>query len=463
MREFDYPGTRFVPREYQLPIMGFFDKCLEKAIPGRAWWCMHRRGGKDRTMLVQACKMSQTRIGTYWHLLPSLKQARKAVWDNITPEGKNLIDTTFPREMIRKKNELEMKLTLHNGSIVQLLGADNFDSNVGASPVHATFSEYALSHPRGWHLVRPILTENNGTAAFISTPRGYNDFHALGEVAKLEQFSGRWYYGMMDINYTMTRGGRMTPEKVAQEIRDGMPEELVRQEYYCDFSAANVGAILGKWIEQADRDNRIYDFVTDGQIELSADIGFHDTAAFWAWQRLPNAWFAACGYDEGSGRDAEDWIEHFDKSGWSPDKVSMLWLPHDARAKTFATKTSAQERFKAAGYRVEIVPMLSVADRISAARKVARRTIFHRTACELGLKALRAWQFKYNEETRQFGANPDHNWASHGGDGYSYGAIVMNPRAIQPPPPPPPVAPPVTHNKVYTLDDLWETAPGGMQ
>jgi len=454
--------TNFIARPYQRDVMKFFDNCVEYAEPGRAWWCVHRRGGKDRTMLAQASKMAHRRIGTYWHMLPSLKQARKAVWDNITSEGKKLIDATFPPEIVKKRNELEMKIELKNGSIIQLLGSDNFDSNVGASPVHVTFSEYALSHPRGWHLVRPILTENNGTAAFISTPRGFNDFHELGEVAKRDT-TGRWYHGLMDISYTRAHGGLITPEMVQQEIRDGMPEELARQEYYCDFSAANVGAILGKYIEQAERDGRIDDWTYDPDgagLELSCDIGFHDTTSFWLWQRLPGGWYLCCGYDEASGRDAEDWIEAFSKSDWRPTseggKITKLWMPHDARAKTFATKTSAMERFKAAHYDVAIVPSLSVADRISAARKVARRTMFSRSACELGLKGLRAWQFKYNEETRQFSREPEHNWASHPGDGFSYGAIVMNPQALPEPEAPPPPKKPQSVDHAFSLDDLWE-------
>lgn len=412
-------------------------------------------------MLAQVSKMAHRRIGAYWHMLPTLIQARKAVWDNITGEGSRLIASTFPREVIAKRNEAEMKLELKCGSIIQLLGADNFDSNIGSNPVHVTYSEYALSHPRSWNLIRPILTENNGTAAFISTPRGLNDFHDLGERAKADT-AGRWYRDVMDIRYT----GVMTDAQVAQEIADGMPEELARQEYYCDFSAANVGAILGRWIEQAERQGRVHDFVYDpegAKLELSCDIGFNDTATFWLWQRLPDGWYALIGYDEANGRDAADWIEAFQGSGWTKDKIGTLWMPHDSKARTFATKTSSMEQFKKAGYNVKLVPLVSKAQRIEAARKVARRCLFSVPAVSAGLKALRAWQFEYNEETKQFSKEPLHDWASHGGDGFSYGALAMNPRAIElPPSPPAPLPQPKKGvSEIFSLDDLWETAPSG--
>ena len=38
---------------------------------------------------------------------------------------------------------------------------------------------------------------------------------------------------------------------------------------------------------------------------------------------------------------------------------------------------------------------------------------------------LRAWSFEWNQETRQFSQDPKHDWASHPGDGFSYGAQVM--------------------------------------
>lgn len=450
--------ANFTPRAYQRPIMGHFDHGGK-----RAWWCVHRRGGKDRTMLAQISKMAFQRVGAYWHMLPTLRQARTSVWDNITPEGRNLIDSTYPREVVAAKNEVEMKITLKNGSIIQLLAADNFDRNVGASPVHVTFSEYSLQHPRGWHLVRPILSENNGSAAFISTPRGYNDFHALREAAIGENAinPGRWYVATMDILHTISRGGQITKELVDQEIREGMPREMARQEYYCDFAAANVGAILGSYLEEAEKEGRIFDFTQDPHgagLELSGDLGFHDTAAWWLWQRLPGKWFANLGFDEDTGLDAGDWIKRFQENGWTNGMIGRLWLPHDAKAKTFVTKHSAMEQFMSAGYNVAIVPSLSVADRINAARSVAKRTLWSRGACNEGLKGLRAWQYKYDEERRVFSKAPDHNWASHTSDGWSYGAVVMGATGI--PAPPPPAPPPVERNTQtslnMTMDQLFE-------
>ena len=99
-----------------------------------------------------------------------------------------------------------------------------------------------------------------------------------------------------------------------------MPDELYRQEYECDFSAANVGSILGSYIEQAEREGRIVgaDLYDPGgaPIELFSDIGFRDAAAWWWVQPAPGG-FNVIDHDEATGLDAEQWIERIRAKPWS--------------------------------------------------------------------------------------------------------------------------------------------------
>ena len=169
-------------RDYQRPVVKYFDDGGRRA--SLVW---HRRSGKDRTMLNVAVRKAHQRVGTYWHCLPTHKQARKVVWDNITKDGKKLMDVTVPHEMRARTNETEMKIELRNGSMIQLVGADTFDANIGSNPVGITFSEFAVTHPHAWDLMRPILAENEGWAAFITTPRGYNHAYKLHEAMKLAE------------------------------------------------------------------------------------------------------------------------------------------------------------------------------------------------------------------------------------------------------------------------------------
>lgn len=439
MPEFRIDGG-MVPRPYQRHYMAARDDDCKFLV-----WVMHRRGGKDRTALAQACKDAFKRTGLYWHCLPTLKQGRKAVWDNITAQGTNLITQTFPREIVRKKIEDEMKIELINGSIVQIVGSDNFNALLGANPVHVTFSEWSTSDPRAYDFVRPILRENNGSVSFIYTPRGYNHGWKTLEVAK--KLPGA-FCAVMSINNT----GVLTDADIELERAMGMPEELIQQEYYCDFSVANVGAIVGRLMAQAERDGRINaDAIHSigSRIVVSSDLGYRDAAAFWFWQ-MRRGGFDLIHYDEASGLDADDWVDRLKAIGY---EIDTLYLPHDAKAKTMATKHSVIEVFSQ-HFRCEMVPKSKLQDRINAARVILPRCNFHVDNCARGIDALRAWQFKWDEERKVFSSEPDHDWSSHGADAFSYGAQMVAEQVI-PASKPKPAHEAQGAHYAFSLEQLW--------
>jgi phage terminase large subunit len=192
------------------------------------------------------------------------------------------------------------------------------------------------------------------------------------------------------------------------------------------------GAILARWVHKAERAGRINDdvaFDPEGtDIEISSDIGFRDTATWWFWQRKLGG-FSLLKYVGASGWDAEDWIVELKKiiAAEFRGRLGKIWLPHDARAKTFQSKHSTVEKFiEAFGVaHVDIVPQTKKQDQINAARHVIDKCEFHQTACEEGLDGLIAWEFDYNEDTQAFSKEPIHNWASHPSDGFAYGCQVM--------------------------------------
>jgi hypothetical protein len=406
------------PREYQINTFEYWDNLDAK--PGRAVEVWARRCGKDIVYGSVAHMLSQKRKGLYVHFLPEFAHARRTLWDGFDNEGHRFIDTVFPPELRAATREDDMRIELKNGAVWQLGGSDQYDRWVGGNPIWTCFSEYALANPKAWELMRPILRDNGGHAAFISTPRGYNHLHTMHEMAKREP---AW----LSSHITAFEAGVMTQAQYDEEIRLGMPEELARQEYKCDFSAANVGAILGRYIEAAEKSGRVslqpvWDMDGAG-IVVSSDIGFRDTAAFWFWQPQPGG-FTLVDYVEDNGKDAEEWIELLQQRPW---RIDAFWLPHDARAKTFQSRHSVVEQFVRAygADKIKVAPAMKAQDKVNAARSVLPRCAFDAAACAQGLLALRDWSYKWDDDRKTYSREPDHNWASHGADAFCYGAAML--------------------------------------
>lgn len=275
------------------------------------------------------------------------------------------------------------------------------------------------------------------------------------------------------------RGKNPHPEAVSVRVnwRDNpwFPDELRRDMEYDKANdpddaehiwegayGVSQGSILGRWVDAADRDGRINDAVAfdpESPIEISSDIGFRDTASWWFWQpRIGGC--ALLDYMGEKGRDADDLIELLQERLTERDwPLGKIWLPHDAKAKSFQSKHSVVERFITAfgTTKVGVVPQSKKMDQINAARRVLPKCEFHRARCAEGLDGLRAWEYEYDEEQQVFSKNPLHNWASHPSDAFAYGAQVMAERIA-----PAPIEKPqiktvnVGTRSTVTLEDLWE-------
>lgn len=434
----------------------------------RAVWCVHRRGGKDLTALHQTCKAAHRRTGTYWHIFPTAEQGRKAIWEGFTKDGTRIMEQVFPASIRKSPRAFtsngEMVVTLKCGSIWRLLGSDKMEV-VGAGPVGVVFSEFALAKPNTWDLIRPMLRENEGWAAFISTPRGKNHFHALMEMARKDP---AWFVDVKRLDETRAYDPVQT---VAEERASGMPEELIQQEYFCDFTAANVGSFYGAHLAALEAKGalRAFDSATD-DVFTSWDLGRADDTALWWWRLAPSGvdvidHYASHGEDLGHYFAVLD--ERAKRHGW---RYRKHWLPHDARAKTLATRVSVLDQFLAryGSERVAIGPELSLKDGIAAVRWLLQRDVrlhprcsevAHPKDCD-GVDALRSYHREWDVNGKCFRETPVHDWSSHTADAFRYLALVakasetltQRPEARKVP-----EARPLHH--AYTMDDLESSRP----
>lgn len=444
----------FTPRPYQQRFMRYFDQGGKKA-----FWVVHRRGGKDLTALHQTCKMMHMRKGVYWHIFPSFAQGRKAIWEGFRKDGKRIMDNVFPGfsdpkapgSIVKRKDEQQMMLELKCGSIWRLMGSDRIEV-VGAGPVGVVYSEYAIANPRTRNLIRPMLRENEGWEAYITTPRGQNHAKELFDSAVKDP---SWFCETQTLFDTRAYDPEAT---IAEERAAGMPEALIKQEYLCDWTAALVGSVWGDLLDDVQRAGGMNHFDHDFDNVFTAwDLGFTDSTAIWFFQ-VEDGGINVIDYYEDHGKPLSHYYDVIEKK---PYRYVKHWLPHDARQTTLASGVSIlNQMLKRYPGQVACGPDLPLLDGIQAGRWLLQQGCLFHPRTEEGLNALRQYHYEYDEEKKLFSNKPAHDWSSHTGDAFRYMACVVKASGLlttakpaKDAAPPPPIARPV--NYAYNLNDLF--------
>lgn len=411
----------------------------------------HRRAGKDEICLHFAAREMLMNPSTYWHMLPKANQVKKAIWLAVNPHtGKRRIKEAFPPEVF-SYNEADMMVKCRaNDATWQCLGSDNYDSAVGSPPRGITYSEWALANPSVRGYLRPIIAENKGWQLFITTPRGKNHAYQTFRAAQKNNYQ---FAQLLSIHDT----GVLTTEQLLRELDEYVNTygeafgiSLFEQEYECSFDAAILGSYYGPEIRDIRADGRVTDVGFDHKypVHVVMDIGFDDDTAIW-WFQVIAGELRILEYYANSGKDPDHYISQikgrFTEIQLNRDSINVfegglvhgldhrrdynygtIWLPHDAKAKTFAAKgKTIQEQFsKAFGWgKVKIVPSLSIEDGIQAVRKALHRSYFD-DSCEPGLAALEQYQREWDNEKQMFKDKPLHDWTSHAADAFRYLAIA---------------------------------------
>lgn len=413
-------------RHYQQDFMGHMFKGGTFPHERRAFPVWHRRAGKDSCFLQMLAVASQMRVGTYWHLLPTLNQGRKVVWNGIDGQSRRMINQAFPYELVDSSNENEMTLKLTNGSIYQVVGSDNYDALVGTNPLGVGFSEWALSDPRAWSFVRPILAENGGFAAFNTTPRGKN--HAYDLYRSAEE-SSNWFTSRYTVRDTFREDGRpvISEEMIQMERDEGVAEEIIQQEYYCSWEGVNQGSIYGRLLQKYEATNHIVfpqDFDPDLPVYTAWDIGRRDATAVWFYQRVGDE-IHIVDYQEWTGLGVDEVLPELQAL---PYAYGVAALPHDAKAKTFSTKYTTQEQFHQAKLKTYIVKNISRSQGIDAFRALIPNMYFNvgNKNVRKGLDRLMSYQYEWDEKNKVFTKEPKHDDASHGADAGRMLALSYN-------------------------------------
>jgi phage terminase large subunit len=399
------------PRPYQKNLWRYLEGGGKRAV---AVWS--RRSGKDSLALNWTASAAVQRVGTYFHCAPEAKHCRKITFDSIDSAGRRCINQAFPDVIRSGINENEMRIKLKNGSVWQAVGSDSYDALVGTNPVGIVFSEFALADPRAWEYVRPILAENNGWALFISTPRGENHFADLYNMAKE---SPDWFAELLTVEDT----GHISMEAIDRERAAGMPESMIKQEFYCSFTSGVAGSYYGEAMELATNEGRITNVPWESSLEVHTafDLGLDDATAIWFFQRTPQE-IRLIDYLEDSGQPLDHYVKELNRKPYS---YGSHFLPHDIEVREMTSGRSRRSMLRSLGMEVSVVRKSPVEDGINAVRSILPRCWFDATKCARGIKALRSYRTEYDASLGTFRAKPLHDWSCHAADAFRYLALSI--------------------------------------
>ncbi len=375
----------------------------------------HRRAGKTVATIadiIRRAVMEKKENARYAYIAPFYAQAKNIAWDYLL---------RFAEPSIVKANQSELWVELVNGAKIRLFGADNPDALRGLYLDGVVLDEYADMKPRLWgEIVRPLLTDRQGWATFIGTPKGHNAFYDIYNEA---QKNPNWYVKTLRADQS-----GLLPEAELLDAQATMSDNQYEQEFLCSFEAAILGAFYGQEMRRITDLERIttVDYDPMFPCHTAFDLGFNDSTSIW-WFQVVYGEIRVLDHHSSNGQAIPFYTMLLDqKADEFGYKYGYHYLPHDARAKTLASGGKSiieQIAAKIDIKHLKIVPNLSLQDGIQATRLALTRCWFD-NRCEEGIECLRQYQREWDDDKKVFRDRPKHDWTSHSADAFRYLSIV---------------------------------------
>lgn len=222
---------------------------------------MHRRARKTSLSLEEVCKFLMANPGSIGKTLaPLRKQAKEIIWDD-----KDMLFTVFPKEIIKEVNKSELKVTLINGSMYFLDGADNVQNKRGNNVKILHLTEAGDHEEAVWTQVyEPVLKANGGVAIFEGNPRGKNWFSRLFDAAAARAGWASFLLSAVD--------SPIFTKQDLEDIQRSVPDAVFRSEYLCEW-VGSTGMVFRGIPEAAVKDP--VPALKGHQYRIGVDLGRH--------------------------------------------------------------------------------------------------------------------------------------------------------------------------------------------
>jgi hypothetical protein len=404
--------NKFVPRDYQLPI---FDAIENKGYK-RVIAILPRRAGKDVAAFNLCVRCALRKPSTYYYLFPTFTQAKKVIWDSITNQATRFIDYC-PDELCESKNSSELKIRLKNGSLIQLVGSDNYDSLMGTNPSGCVFSEYALQDEKAFHFLKPALLANDGWALFISTPRGKNHLWSLYNIALNNP---EWFAYKLTVDDTK----HISHEDIQSERDEGiLSEDLIQQEYFCSFELGIEGAYYTRYIDRMRLKGQIGQVPWESgfKVHTAWDLGVRDSTCIIFFEVIGQTIRIIDYYSN-----AKEGLEHYVKViNSKPYNYGRHIAPHDISVREFGSGMTRLEKAKDLGINFTIASNISVVDGIEAVRTSLPKIWIDEVNCKDLIVSLENYRQEYDSKRKVYKDHPLHDYSSHAADAMRYLCVSL--------------------------------------
>jgi len=182
-----------------------------------------RRGGKSYASIAYLAKHARFPNKKCMYVAPTYSMCKQIIWEDLK-------DMLRDKNWIKKINESELTITLVNGSTIFLRSADAPERFRGLG-LDAVVIDEAADIPKleqTWQaIIRPTLSDRQGSAMIISSPKGKGYLFDLYSKAKHTEDWQSW-------QYTTEQGGLVPEEELADARRD-LDERTYKQEYQAEF------------------------------------------------------------------------------------------------------------------------------------------------------------------------------------------------------------------------------------
>jgi len=189
-----------------------------------------RRFGKSQAAVNEAIKFALT-------------HNKKVVWIVAPVYSQAMIDWRMfkhflPREVVKQLFLTEKYMELINGSTIWIKSGDNPDTLRGEGIDFLVIDEAAMIKQEVWEeALRPALSDKQGKAVMISSPKGHNWFFELwtrGQDPHFQEYQS-WRFPTQQNPYIL--------QAEISEAKETLPEMVFRQEFGAEF-LDDIGAVF---------------------------------------------------------------------------------------------------------------------------------------------------------------------------------------------------------------------------